>query len=110
MQKALLIVPHFWDPICVPLGVCSLKAYVEQFNYKVDLFDYNTVPKIFGMQKKYFEEGKRQFPYWQKWNIYRNGTDMLAFHQLVYLKARHYPNYLELVGEILNMSGRTMDR
>lgn len=108
MQKTLLIVPHFWDPICVPLGICSLKAYVEQFNHKVDLFDYNTVPKIFGMQRKYFEEGMRQFHYWQKWNIYRNGTDMLAFHQLAYLKARHYPNYRELVGEILNMSGRTM--
>ena len=29
MSNVLLIVPHFWDPICVPLGVSSLKAYAE---------------------------------------------------------------------------------
>ena len=104
MQKTLLIVPHFWDPICVPLGISSLKAYLEQFNHSVDLFDYNAIPSIFGMQKKYFEEGKRQFPYWNKWNIERNGTDMLAFHQLVYLFARQDPDYRELVAEILNMN------
>lgn len=28
MAKVLLIVPPFWDPVCVPLGISSLKAYV----------------------------------------------------------------------------------
>ena len=30
MARALLLVPHFWDPVCVPLGVCSLKAYADR--------------------------------------------------------------------------------
>ena len=106
MAKALLIVPHFWDPVCVPLGISSLKAYAEKYGHHVDLFDFNTLPEIFKMQRNYFEEGKLQFPYWNKWNIERNGTEMLAIHQIVYLYARHLANYRELTAEVLNMNNR----
>jgi len=106
MQKVLLIQPPFWDPVCVPLGISSLKAYAEQFNHHVELIDLNTNPKIFGIQKEYFDEGKRQFPYWKKWNIERNGTEMLAFHQIIYQYAKQKHNYKELVSEILNMNAR----
>ncbi len=104
MAKVLLIVPHFWDPVCVPLGISSLKSYAEQFGHQVDLFDFNTIPEIFGLQRAYFMEGKKQFPKWEKWNIERNGTEMLAFHQIAYLYARNRPDYSEMVAEILNMN------
>jgi hypothetical protein len=39
MANVLLIVPHFWDPVCVPLGITSLKAYVEPFGHAVTLLD-----------------------------------------------------------------------
>ena len=111
MAKALLIVPHFWDPICVPLGISSLKAYVERSgNHQVDLFDFNTIHEVFSIQKKYFEEGKCQFPYWKKWNIERNGTEMLAIHQLIYLNARNQTNYRELTVEVMNMNGLSEDK
>jgi radical SAM superfamily enzyme YgiQ (UPF0313 family) len=106
MSKALLIVPHFWDPVCVPLGISSLKAYAEQFGHCIELFDFNTLPDVFGLQRTYFEEGKRQFPVWKQWNIERNGTEMLALHQLAFLYARNQPDYPELVAEILNMNGQ----
>lgn len=109
MTKALLIVPPFWDPVCVPLGVSSLKAYAEMFGHQVELFDFNTEPEVFAAQRAYFEEGKRQFPVWHKWNIERNGTKMLALHQIVYLYARKRARYAELVAEVLNMNGRPMD-
>jgi hypothetical protein len=107
MSSALLIVPHFWDPVCVPLGVSSLKAYAEQRGHTVALLDLNTDPDIFGAQRAYFAEGKAQFPYWANWNIERNGTDMLAIHQILYLFARNRPDYGELVAEVLNMDGRS---
>lgn len=105
MAKALLILPHFWDPVCVPLGISSLKAHAELAGHEVSLFDFNTVPEVFDAQRSYFSEGKQQFPFWRKWNIERNGTEMLALHQLVYLHARTRPHYRELVAEVLNMSG-----
>jgi radical SAM superfamily enzyme YgiQ (UPF0313 family) len=108
-MKVLLLVPHFWDPVCVPLGICALKAFVETRGHTAELYDFNTDAKIFGIQRQYFDEGKRQFPYWKKWNIARNGTEMLAIHQMVYLFGRMQPNYADLVTEAINMNGRPHD-
>ena len=106
MTRALLIVPHFWDPVCVPLGITSLKAYVESAGHRVEVYDFNTVPKVFSAQRAYYEEGERQFPYWKKWYIERNGTEMLALHQILYLFGRERRDYRELVAEVLNLDRR----
>ena len=107
MSRALLIVPHFWDPVCVPLGISCLKAYAEAHGHEVELLDFNTVPEIFGMQRAYFAECKSQFPYFHDWNIERNGTEMLSIHQMLYLFARNRSDYAEMVAEVLNMDGRS---
>ena len=106
--RTLLIMPHFWDPICVPLGISALKAYGDRAGHAVHLFDFNTVRDVFAAQRAYFEEGKRQFPYWKKWGIERNGTQTFAYHQMVYLHARTRPNYRELVAEVLNVNQRPL--
>jgi len=108
VAKVLLIVPHFWDPVCVPLGISSLKAYADTHGHEVELLDFNTVPEIFGVQRAYFTECKAQFAHFNDWNIERNGTEMLAIHQMLYLYARNRPNYKELVAEVLNMDQRDM--
>ena len=108
MTRALLIVPHFWDPTCVPLGVSSLRAHAARAGHEVALFDFNTVPEIFAAQRLYFEEVERQLPQWRHWNIERNGTDVLAMHQIVYLHARARPDYPELVAEVLNAAGEPL--
>jgi len=108
VARVLLIVPHFWDPVCVPLGISSLKAFADAHGHEVELFDFNTVPEIFGIQRAYFSEIKVQFPYFTDWNIERNGTEMLAIHQMLYLFARNRPNYVEMVAEVLNMDQRDL--
>lgn len=108
-MKALLLLPPFWDPVCVPLGISSLKAYAERAGHSVDLFDFNTRPEVFGLQRQYFELGKRMFPRWTRWNIERNGTEMLALHQIAYLFARERPDYPEMVAEILNVAAEDPD-
>jgi radical SAM superfamily enzyme YgiQ (UPF0313 family) len=108
VARVLLIVPHFWDPVCVPLGISSLKAFADAHGHEVELLDFNTIPEIFGVQRAYFSECKAQFPYFKDWNIERNGTEMLAIHQMLYLFARNRSNYREMVAEVLNMDGRDM--
>jgi hypothetical protein len=73
------------------------------------VFDFNTVPEVFGAQKEYFDEGKRQFPAWNRWNIERNGTETLALHQILFLYARNRLDYKELLSEVLNMNGDRED-
>lgn len=105
MTVGLLIVPHFWDPVCVTLGISSLKAHAEQAGHQVTLFDYNTIPSVYRNQTNYFNMGKQMFPKWNNWNIERNGTEMLALHQLVYLFGKDSPQYKSWCAEILNMDG-----
>ncbi len=109
MARALLFVPHFWDPICCPLGISSLKAYAEAAGHQVDLFDMNTVQRVFSAQRDYFDEGKRQFPRWKDWFIERNAAEALALHQIIYLFGRDRPDYPELVAEVLNLDQRPHD-
>ena len=109
MSKALLITPPFWDPICPPLGVASLKSFAEINGHQVSIVDFNTHPKIFRAQTEYFDEILRQFPYMKKWNIVRNGTEMLSLHQILYLFAKQTKNYKELVADVLNMDMRPFD-
>jgi radical SAM superfamily enzyme YgiQ (UPF0313 family) len=56
------------------------------------------------------DEGTRQFPFWRNWFIERNGTEMLALHQILYLFGRRHPNYRELVGEVMNLDQRPAER
>ncbi|MCP3059803.1 B12-binding domain-containing radical SAM protein [Myxococcus sp. K38C18041901] len=109
MSRALLVVPHFWDPICVPLGISALKAYAERAGHEVELFDFNTIPEVFSVQRAYFDELERQFPEWRRWNAERNATDLLAMHQLVYLYGRARPDYRELVAEVLNVTAAPLE-
>src|SRR4051794_34431655 len=110
MSRALLIVPPFWDPVCVPLGISSLGAHARARGHEVHLFDFNALPNVFSIQRAYFQEARRQFPFWADWNIERNGTDTLAFHQLLYLRGRNLSHYHELVGELLNLDQRDPER
>jgi len=109
MSKALLITSAFWDPVCPPLGVASLKSFAEMEGHQIDIVDLNTHTEIFGTQSEYFDEIQRQFPYMKKWNIERNGTEMLSLHQIAYLFARHKKNYKEIVADVLNMDMRSLN-
>lgn len=103
--------PHFWDPLCPPMGITSLKSYLEERGHQVFIYDFNSDPEIFTIQYKYFDLGAQQIPKWKKWNIRRNGVDCLSQHQAVYLHGRHREDYPDLVREVMDisLSGRLND-
>ena len=107
MSKALIITPPFWDPVCPPLGMASLKAFAESNGHLVNILDFNTYNSVFQIQNEYFNEVIAQFPYMKSWNIARNGTEMLSIHQMVYMFHENKNFYGEMITEILNMDGRT---
>jgi radical SAM superfamily enzyme YgiQ (UPF0313 family) len=53
-QKILLLKPPYFTPWTPPLGITILKSYLEQHNYYVKCFDFNTDPELWGMHHKYF--------------------------------------------------------
>lgn len=54
-SNILFLLPPFYTPYTPPLGISVMKAYIEQFGYKVKCFDFNVVPHIWVAHHKYFE-------------------------------------------------------
>ncbi len=101
--------PPFWDPICPPQGIVSLKSYIENLGYEVFIRDFNTDPKLFSLQRKYFELGLKFFPHWKFLNIFRNGPRYFARHQLAWFFGRgEGAKYEKLISLILNIDGKSI--
>jgi len=108
-KKLLLIMPPFWDPICPPQGIISLKAYLEIRDYEVAIVDFNTDGNLFGLQQKYFELVKSFFPHWEFINIPRNVPRYFARHQLVrFYSPQKTAKYRKLIKLILNIDGKSI--
>lgn len=58
-SKILLVLPPFYTPWTPPLGIATLKAFLEQRCHSVRCFDLNTVPELWGMHHQYFETLQR---------------------------------------------------
>jgi hypothetical protein len=52
--KILLVKPPYFTPWTPPLGISILKSYLEQNQYSVRCFDFNTDAELWGMHHKYF--------------------------------------------------------
>jgi hypothetical protein len=108
-KKLLLIMPPFWDPICPPQGIVSLKSYLDKKGYDVNIVDLNTDGYLFGLQQKYFDRAISHFPHWKFLNIPRNGPRYFARHQLVWFYSRQRTSrYKELIRHILNFDGKSI--
>ncbi len=100
--------PPFFYPICPPQGIVSLRSYIEKLGYEVFIRDFNTDPRLFDLQRKYFELGLKLFPHWKFLNIFRNGPRYFARHQLAWFFGRQLgKKYEKLVGLILNFDGKS---
>jgi len=55
-QKILLVKPPFFTPWTPPLGIAILKSYLEQNDYSVKCYDFNTEVKLWTTHHKYFTE------------------------------------------------------
>ncbi len=77
-RKVLLIMPTFWDVIAPPVGVISLKSFLQQHGHDVKAVNLNENAGIFNTQKKYFALMSKYVPY--RGLIPRLGTELLGFH------------------------------
>lgn len=108
-KKVLLIMPPFWDPICPPQGIVSLKSYLDNRGYEVTISDFNTDGYLFSLQQKYFKLAISHFPQWEFLNIPRNGPRYFARHQLVWFYSRQQTTkYKALIKHILNFDGNSI--
>lgn len=95
--KILLILLPFWTPLMPPMGICSLKSFLERYNYQVKTNDVNVIPELWEIYQWYFDKLRAFIPQ-RKWgNLYNMGNKVLSNHLMAYLNQRDETQYRELV-------------
>lgn len=96
-KKILLMLLPFWTPLMPPMGICSLKSFLEQFDYQVKTHDANVIPELWEIYRWYFDRLREFIPVNQWGNLYNMGNKVLSNHLMAYLNRRDEAEHRELV-------------
>lgn len=102
-EKILLVLLPFWEPQIPPLGISSLKAFVEQDGYRVNTVDANVVVDFSEMRSRYFTTLREFVPAEKRGNFDNVGQDVLRNHLLAHLhrEEEDRETYFDLVKELI---------
>ncbi|MFC2145776.1 B12-binding domain-containing radical SAM protein [Acidobacteriota bacterium] len=97
-EKILLAILPFWDPLIPPMGMSSIKSYLQKYRYHVKTVDANVHEQFRQIQDKYFNTLKSYIPK-SKWgNIYSIGHQVWDNHTMAHFNIRYQEvEYTELV-------------
>src|SRR3989344_1523152 len=77
-KKVVLVMPTFWDVIAPPVGIVSLKSYLQQYGHVGRAVNLNEFSQVYNSQKEYFGLINKYVPY--RGLIPRLGEELLGFH------------------------------
>src|SRR3989344_6887193 len=77
-KNVVLVMPTFWDVIAPPVGIVSLKSYLQQYGHRVKAVNLNEFSQVYNTQKEYFGLINKYVPY--RGLIPRLGAELLGFH------------------------------
>jgi len=103
-KKVLLLLLPFWDPLVPPLGLASLKAFLEfHGSYHVDIFDANIEPDFREIYDEYFDAFKQFVPEGKRKLLYNIGHEVLKNHTMAYVHSKGVfgEEYYGLLSEIV---------
>lgn len=103
-KKILLVLLPFWDPQIPPLGISSLKAFLEPHGYQVKTVDANILDEFSQWHNTYFAALEECVPGDRQGNFKNVGQDVFRNHLLAHLhhKEEEKEIYFELVEELVN--------
>ena len=76
--KIFLTIFPYWDPMIPPMGITSLKQYIQQYGYNVITEDLIVKKECLDFYTEYFRILGRNIPYEKQGNFRNIGHDVLA--------------------------------
>ena len=96
-KKVLLGLMPYWDPLIPPVGIATLKGYVEPHGFDVSICDL-IVEKVFqDLYNSYFTLMKDVVPVDNRGNFYNMGHNVLQDHMMAHINKTNDKDYIELV-------------
>ena len=103
-MKILLSILPYWDPMIPPMGITSLKAFLQKYGYKTTTVDLIVKKECLDFYNHYFEVLKRCVPEEKRGNFNNIGHDVLQSHLMAYWNHNDENPYEELVKTLIYKS------
>ncbi len=100
-RKILLMLLPFWTPQVPPLGICSLKTYLQQYGFNVKTCDANNDSRFREIYYRYFNALQGMIPPDRQGNFFTLGHHVLRNHLLAYQRKEDNELYLRLVKQLI---------
>ncbi|MCU0288814.1 MAG: radical SAM protein, partial [Acidobacteria bacterium] len=103
-EKILLAILPYWDPMIPPMGISSLKTFLQANGYPVKTVDLIVKQESLDFYGKYFETLKKIVPEKKRGNFNNIGHDVLQAHLMAYWNHDDEKKYCELVKDMVYKS------
>jgi radical SAM superfamily enzyme YgiQ (UPF0313 family) len=100
-ENILLVNLPFWTPFIPPMGIASLKSYLQAKGYRVTTLDANIEIKFRNFYDQYFNQLKGWISKGKRGNFLNIGHDVLRNHMMAYINQEDKGTYREVVKEIV---------
>ena len=103
-ENVLLLLLPVWDPLVPPLGIASLKSYLENYgSYRVNVYDANIESCFRDIYDRYFNALRDFVPENKRKLLYNMGHEVLKNHTMAFINRTTEPLqvYTNLLGEIV---------
>ncbi|HLP47746.1 MAG TPA: B12-binding domain-containing radical SAM protein [Candidatus Kapabacteria bacterium] len=102
--KILLAILPYWDPMIPPMGITSLKTFLQKHGYTVKTEDLIVKKECLEFYGIYFETLSKYIPDEKKGNFNNIGHDVLQSHLMAYQNYTDEKEYRELVKDLIYKS------
>jgi len=96
-EKILLVLLPFWTPLIPPMGMASLKGFLQGHGYRVKTVDLNVDDRFKDIYRRYFAVLQEIVPAENRGNFHNVGKDVLQNHSLAYNRATDEKECRDLV-------------
>ena len=101
MKKILLAILPYWDPMIPPMGITSLKRYLQGFGHKVKTYDFIVKREFLEFYSDYFDILREHIPLEYRGNFNNFGHDVLQNQMMAHQRATDINEYSKLVKLII---------
>lgn len=95
--KVLLAILPYWDPMIPPMGITSLKSFLQLHGYDVKTEDLIVKKECLDFYNSYFAALQACIPAEKQGNFNNIGHDVLQCHMMAYQNKNDEEKYCELV-------------
>ncbi len=101
-EKILLGIAPFWSPLTPPMGIASLKSFLEPYGYEVKTVDMNVEDRFKEMYNRYFKLLGTIVPMDKQGNLHNIGHDVMQNHMMAHIHYTDEGDYIRLVKDLVN--------